>query len=210
MTPALELLAAWRVVPVLTIDDARLAPRIAVALRDGGIPCAEITLRTPAGLAAIRLASEVDGFAVAAGTVRSPDDLDAAVEAGARLIVSPGLDEDVVERAVSVGIPIVPGVATATELQHAVRRGLTAVKVFPVAQLGGPAFLAALAAPFPEVAFLPSGGVTIDDAAEYAALTCVPAVSGSWMVPAAAVRDGDVDTIRRRAHETIRLLEVIS
>lgn len=142
-------LARNRLVPVVVIDDPAHAIPVSEALRAGGIHCAEITLRTPAGLESIRRLADQTDFLVGAGTVVNAGQVDAAVLAGARFVVSPGLGDDVVQRARELGISGIPGIATATELQHAVRLGLTAVKLFPAGQLGGPAAVFALAARSP-------------------------------------------------------------
>lgn len=186
------------IVPVITIDDAARAVDLAEALSAGGITCAEITLRTPAGLPAIAaIAAALPDFTVGAGTVLTPTDAANATDAGARFLVSPGFDDDIVTYARTRGILPVPGVATATEVQRALRAGVDHLKLFPAAQLGGRAMVDALAAPFPQVRFLPSGGVTAANAADYAASPAVFAVSGSWMATRAMIADGDWDTITR-------------
>ena len=192
------------IVPVIVIDDAAKAPDLAAALLAGGIGCAEITLRTGGALEAIRAASGLNGFTVGAGTVLSVDDVDRAAEAGAGFIVSPGLADDVVERSLAHGLEVFPGVATATEVTRAARLGLDRVKFFPAAQLGGPAAITALAGPFPGMRFLPSGGVTAENAADYVAVPAVFAVSGSWMAPRALIADGAFAEIERRSRETVQ------
>jgi 2-dehydro-3-deoxyphosphogluconate aldolase/(4S)-4-hydroxy-2-oxoglutarate aldolase len=184
-----------RIVPALTIDDADTAEALARALAAGGISCAEVTLRTPAAFGAIAAMSRVPDFIVGVGTVLTPDQLDAAIEAGARFAVSPGFDDDVVDAALRRGIGVLPGVATATDLTRAVRRGIGVVKFFPADRLGGLATIRALAAPFVGMGFVPSGGVTTDLAVEYLADPAVVAVSGSWMAPRALIGAGDFDAI---------------
>jgi 2-dehydro-3-deoxyphosphogluconate aldolase/(4S)-4-hydroxy-2-oxoglutarate aldolase len=198
----LGALAGHRVIPVIVIDDAARALDLARALTAGGIPCAEVTLRTPAALDALRAMAQLDGFTVGAGTVRSATELEAAVDAGASFAVSPGLDEDVLRLADTHGIGMLPGIATATELQHALRLGVRTVKFFPADRLGGLDGICALAAPFPEVGFVPSGGVTAASAPEYLAHPSVPAVSGSWMASRRLIADGDFAAIERLAAET--------
>jgi 2-dehydro-3-deoxyphosphogluconate aldolase/(4S)-4-hydroxy-2-oxoglutarate aldolase len=193
------------VVPVITIDDASRAVDLASALAAGGISCAEITLRTPAGLAAIEaIAAALPDFTVGAGTVLTPADASRSVDAGARFLVSPGFDDDLVAYARTRGVLPVPGVATATEVQRALRAGVEHVKLFPTAQLGGRAMIDALAAPFPSVRFLPSGGVTAANAADYAQSPAVFAVSGSWMATRAMIAAGDWATITRLSAATQR------
>lgn len=200
------MLNGSRIVPVVVLDDAAFAPDLADALAAGGIPCAEITLRTPAALDAIRAVAGRPGFAVGAGTVTTAAQVDAAVDAGATYLVSPGFDEAVAERAAHHGVPFIPGVATATEIQRAIAAGLDHLKVFPAAAVGGISALTAFAGPFPDVRFLPSGGVSAANAADYLALPSVFAVSGSWMVPAAALAARDADTVRALSAEAIEAL----
>lgn len=193
------------IVPVVVIDDPGRAPDLIAALVAGGIRCAEITLRTEAAIPAIRAAAEAatDDFLVAAGTVLSRTDVEDAVHAGARLIVSPGLDDAVVARSAELGVASVPGVATATEVQRAFSVGLERLKFFPAAPMGGLAMMEALAAPFPGVRFMPSGGVDASNAAEYAASPAVFAVSGSWMAPRELIAAGDWLEITRRSREAM-------
>lgn len=190
-------------VPVLVIDDAGVAEPVAAALREGGIRCAEVTLRTAAGVDAIAAIRDLPDFTVGAGTVLTPEDVDRVIDAGARFIVSPGLADDVVQRARVHGIDVVPGVATATEVQRAVRLGLDRVKLFPAGELGGLGMIRALAGPFPGVRFLPSGGVTAGNAAEYLASPHVFAVSGSWMAPRELIEARDFDAIARLSRAAV-------
>jgi 2-dehydro-3-deoxyphosphogluconate aldolase / (4S)-4-hydroxy-2-oxoglutarate aldolase len=187
MSAATAVLERVRVLPVVSLSDAALARPLAEALLAGGLPIAEITLRTAAGLASIREAAAVPGFTVAAGTVLTAEQVDACVDAGAGMIVSPGLDDAVVARTQERGATAVPGVATASEVQRALAAGCTDLKLFPAGLLGGPDLIRALGAPFPQVRFVPSGGVSAATAPDYARLPNVLAVSGSWMVPADAV-----------------------
>lgn len=206
MTDPTEVLGGNRIVPVVVIDDARAAPDLADALAAGGIRCAEITLRTPAGLDAIRAVAGRADFVVGAGTVLTADQVDAVTDAGAQFLVSPGLDDAVVARAAELGTPIVPGVATATEIQRALSRGIRHLKLFPANLVGGLAAVRAFAGPFPDVRFLPSGGVSADNAAEYLASTSVFAVSGSWMVPPGAVASGDLEAVQRLSAAAVAAL----
>lgn len=191
-----DVLHGSRIVPVVVLHDADFAPDLADALSDGGIRCAEITLRTPSALDAIRAMAGRADFAVGAGTVTTAAQVDAAVEAGATYLVSPGFDDAVADRARVLGIPLIPGVATATEIQRAVAAGLDRLKLFPAATIGGPAAIAAFGGPFPDVRFLPSGGVSAANASEYLSLPGVFAVSGSWMVPGAALAARDAERVR--------------
>ncbi|WP_076673410.1 MULTISPECIES: bifunctional 4-hydroxy-2-oxoglutarate aldolase/2-dehydro-3-deoxy-phosphogluconate aldolase [unclassified Microbacterium] len=207
---ASTVLNGSRIVPVVVLDDASFAPDLADALTAGGIPCAEITLRTPAALDAIRAVAGRSDFAVGAGTVLTAAQVDAAVDAGATYLVSPGFDDAVAQRAAQRGVPLVPGIATATEIQRAIAAGLDHLKVFPAAAVGGTAALKAFAGPFPGVRFLPSGGVSATNAAEYLALPSVFAVSGSWMVPASALAAGDAETVRALSAEATAAVGVMT
>jgi 2-dehydro-3-deoxyphosphogluconate aldolase/(4S)-4-hydroxy-2-oxoglutarate aldolase len=194
------------IVPVVVLDDERSAEPLADALTKGGITCAEITFRTAAAPAAIRRIAARPDFLVGAGTVITTDQVDAAVDAGARFIVSPGLDLEVVARARALGVTVLPGIATPSELQAAVRAGLSAVKVFPVEQLGGLGFIDALSAPFPEVQFLPSGGIRPDTARTYLDHPAVFAIGASWMVSRADIAGGRFDLIARASRAAVTAL----
>jgi 2-dehydro-3-deoxyphosphogluconate aldolase/(4S)-4-hydroxy-2-oxoglutarate aldolase len=195
-----------RIVPVVVLDEPGRAAGLMGALARGGVRCAEITLRTPHALEVIATAAGAHpSLIVGAGTVLSPADVDAAADAGAAFLVSPGLDEAVLQAAARRGLPALPGVATATEVQRAVRLGLERVKFFPAESSGGVATIRALAGPFPGVRFLPSGGIGPGQAPGYLAEPAVFAVSGSWMVPASAVDSGDWETIERLSAEAVAL-----
>ncbi len=187
------------VVPVVVLDDPAQALPLGKALLAGGIDVIEVTLRTAAGLDGIRELSALPDLQVAAGSVLNAAQVDEVHEAGAEVVVSPGLSLDVLDRADKLGLPALPGVATASELMTAADRGLSEVKFFPAGLLGGPAGVRALSAPFPGMTFMPSGGVSPDNVAAYLALDCVPAVSGSWMVEPALLRAGDWDEVTARS-----------
>jgi 2-dehydro-3-deoxyphosphogluconate aldolase / (4S)-4-hydroxy-2-oxoglutarate aldolase len=189
------------IIPVVVIDDPSNAVDLAHALMNGGIYCAEVTMRTPSALQALALMSTVSGFTAGVGTVRSVADLEAAHASGARFAVSPGFDESIVELAQERSIDILPGVATATEAQHAHRCGLRVVKFFPADRLGGLDGIRALRGPFPDLRFVPSGGVTATTATDYLADPAVPAVSGSWMATRELIAAGDFTTIERLSAE---------
>ena len=192
-------LAEIAVLPVVVLDDAADAAPLADALAAGGIPCAEVTLRTEAGVAAMAAMRGVDGFLVGAGTVVSAPQLERSVEAGARFVVSPGWSAAVVAGAQAHGVAVFPGVATASEVMTAYEAGLRTLKLFPAAQLGGPGMITALRGPFPDVRFVPSGGIDIDNAADYLALDAVPVVSTSWVAPRAWIAEHRFDEIAERA-----------
>jgi 2-dehydro-3-deoxyphosphogluconate aldolase/(4S)-4-hydroxy-2-oxoglutarate aldolase len=197
--PQPSLLRRCPVVPVVVLDDPDRAVPLGKALLAGGIDVVEITLRTDAGLEAIRRLAGLPDLHVGAGSVLVPDHVDQVVEAGARFAVSPGLSADVVQRCRARGIPALPGVATASDLMAATALGLDEVKFFPAGLLGGPAAIRALAAPFTRMSFLPSGGVNADNMADYLAVPAVPAVSGSWMVAPELLRKGDWAEVTARS-----------
>lgn len=191
-------------IPVVVLNEARHAPALAGALLAGGIRVAEVTFRTAAAAEAIRLMSAAEPtLLVGAGTVLNPTQVDQAAEAGARFVVSPGLDAAVVRRAQHHGLPVYPGAVTPSEIMAALDLGLTTLKFFPARVYGGPAALTALGAPFPQVRFIPTGGVSVTNLGEYLSLPNVAAVGGSWMVPAAAVDTGDATTVRRLTAEAV-------
>jgi len=169
------------VIPVLVIEDAARAAPVGRALVAGGLRALEVTLRTPAALDVIREMSRIEGAVVGAGTVLNPRDLDAAVEAGARFIVSPGLTEPLARAARAAGIAFLPGVATAGDIMRGLDLGLTRFKFFPAETAGGVAALNSLSAPFGAVRFCPTGGVTLATAPAWLALPCVLCVGGSWL-----------------------------
>lgn len=198
-------LAGQRIVPVVVLDDAAFAVDAAAALAAGGISCIEITLRTPAAVDAIAAIASAGSLLVGAGTVLSPDDLNRVVDAGAQFVITPGVDREVIDLALSLGIDILPGTATATDIQAVLRSGLVAVKLFPADRLGGVDMIKALAGPFPDVAFVPSGGVSLANIGAYLAHPNVPAVSGSWMATRDLLASRDVATIERLSREAVAL-----
>jgi 2-dehydro-3-deoxyphosphogluconate aldolase / (4S)-4-hydroxy-2-oxoglutarate aldolase len=196
------------VLPVVTVTRPDQAVPLAEALLAGGLPCVEITFRSDAAVEAIRaIRSQVPGMLVGAGTVLTTAQADAAVDAGAAFLVSPGFGPDVVEHALALGVPMLPGIATPTELQAALRRDIRVVKVFPAAVLGGPAFLQALEAPYPMVRFVPTGGVTAANLADYLALDCVAAVGGTWLARAGTVASGAWGEVERLAREAADIVQ---
>lgn len=176
-----ERLNDARVLPALAITAADTAGLIARTLGDSGLGCVEITFRTAAAEAAIAQASALPDVCVGAGTVRSPDQARAAAKAGARFIVTPGTNPAVIEICHELGLPVFPGVATPTEVERAMELGCTVLKLFPAAVLGGPDLLRALAPVYPDATFIPTGGITEANAAEYLRLANVLAVAGTWI-----------------------------
>jgi 2-dehydro-3-deoxyphosphogluconate aldolase / (4S)-4-hydroxy-2-oxoglutarate aldolase len=197
-----DLLSISPVVPVVVLDNAADAVPLARALARGGVRIMEITLRTPAGIEAIeRVAAEVPETTVGAGTVTTPEEVDAAVKAGAQFIVTPGATDRLLAAALDTGLPLLAGANTLTEILRLREHGQQAVKFFPAEASGGAAYLKAVAGPVPDVSFCPTGGIGPANAAQYLALPNVGCVGGSWLTPAAAVRAGDWAAIERLAGE---------
>lgn len=171
------------VIPVLVIDEVVHARPIAEALVAAGLRALEVTLRTPVALDAIREMTQVEGAIVGAGTVLNERDLEASLEAGAHFIVSPGLTEPLAKAAIASGIPFLPGIATAGDIMRGLDLGLSRFKFFPALAAGGIPTLKALAAPFPQCRFCPTGGITQRTAPDWLGLDAVPCVGGSWLVP---------------------------
>jgi 2-dehydro-3-deoxyphosphogluconate aldolase/(4S)-4-hydroxy-2-oxoglutarate aldolase len=191
------------ILPVLVIDDPQVAEPLGRALLASGIGQVEVTLRTGAALDALRVLASIRGLRVGAGTVLSAGQADAAADAGARFLVSPGLSDEVLNAARAAGIPAVPGIATATELMRARSLGLRTVKFFPAEQSGGRAVIAALAAVFPEISFIPTGGIDAARARDYLLHPSVVAVGGSWMVPPEAIASGDIPRVEALCREAL-------
>ena len=177
----LERVGRHRILPIISIDDAEGAAPLGDALAAGGLPVVEITLRTPAAEAALRTLAARGDLLVGAGTVLNPDAAKRAVDAGAKFLVSPGFNPKTVRWCADNDVPIVPGTSSATDLEAALDHGVTVVKFFPAEALGGVKMLAALAAPFTSMRFVPTGGITVDSMEQYLSLPSVLAVGGSWM-----------------------------
>ncbi|MGQ4365529.1 bifunctional 4-hydroxy-2-oxoglutarate aldolase/2-dehydro-3-deoxy-phosphogluconate aldolase [Streptomyces sp. SAS_272] len=197
------LLAEARIVPVLTVPDLGTAAPLARALAAGGARSAEVTFRTPDAEQVVKAMAAEGGLVVGAGTVLTAEQAERAVAAGARFLVSPGLDDEVLDAARALGVPVAPGVATATEVMRAVKAGIDTVKLFPAEPLGGRTMLRALAAPFPGVRFMPTGGIDSAALPGYLSEPAVLAVGGSWMVTPALLRSGDYAEIRRLTAEAV-------
>lgn len=194
-----DTLATTRVMPVVTIENAEWATKLGATLVEAGLPIAEVMFRTPAAASALAALAETPGLLVGAGTILTPDQVDEAVDAGARFIVTPGFSSDVVRRCDELGVPVFPGVSTATDVMSAHAHGLRVVKFFPAAAAGGPASIEALSAPFSQMRFIPTGGISAQNIDAYLAVPSVLAVGGSWMVPTDGMRRGDFDAIRSLA-----------
>lgn len=191
------LMRAAPVIPVLTVADVRIAQPLAAALVAGGLTTLEVTLRTPAALQVITEMAKVDGAVVGAGTVLNPRDLDAAQRAGAVFAVSPGLTASLARAALDRGFPLLPGIATASDLMRGLDLGFERFKFFPAMANGGIPTLKALAAPFAQCRFCPTGGITPDNADQWLALDAVLCVGGSWLFSG----DFDADVVLQRAKQ---------
>ena len=198
-----RILAAAPVIPVLVIERLEDAVPVARALVEGGLPVLEVTLRTSAALDAIRAMRSVQGAIVGAGTVLNPAQYEAAVEAGAEFAVSPGLTDRIADAAAGGGAPLLPGVASASDIMRALDRGFSRLKFFPAEAAGGLPALKAFGAVFGGVKFCPTGGITPDSAPEWLALESVLCVGGSWLVPAGGAVDPDA--VRERARRAAEL-----
>jgi 2-dehydro-3-deoxyphosphogluconate aldolase/(4S)-4-hydroxy-2-oxoglutarate aldolase len=205
-TDTLAALAAARLVPVVVLDDAADAALLGGALVAGGLPVAEVTFRTAAAEESIRIMADRGVLLVGAGTVLTADQVDRAVAAGAAYVVSPGLSRAVVERCGEHGVLALPGAVTATEVQAALELGLSTLKFFPAGTSGGAAAIKALAAPFGDVRFVPTGGVGPGNLQDYLAVPAVVAVGGSWMVSRDLVRAGDFAAITRLTADAVDLV----
>lgn len=202
-----ERIRKIRIVPVIKIEDAEDAVPLAEALSKGGLPCAEITFRTSEAAEAIRRMKEYcPDILVGAGTVLRAEQVDAAIEAGAEFIVSPGLNPRTVKYCQEKEIPIFPGVATASEIEQALELGLSVVKFFPAEVNGGLPAIKALSAPYTEVEFMPTGGVNQDNVKDYLAFSRVIACGGTWMVPGDLMKEKRFDEIERLTREAAELI----
>jgi len=182
VTDTIARISEIGIVPVIVLDDPGLARPLADALAEGGLPCAEVTLRTPRAAEVLTVMARDPRLVAGAGTVLTVAQVDAAIDAGATYIVTPGYSRDVVRAGQDRGIPVIPGVATPTEIQMALADGITLVKFFPAEAIGGARALSAMAGPFPMLRFIPTGGITPGSLDSYLALPSVAAVGGSWMV----------------------------
>ena len=204
---ALQIMRDAPVIPVIVLHDAAQAVLLARALVAGGVRMLEVTLRTPQALACIEaIARHVPDAVVGAGTLRTASDARACAMAGARFAVSPGLTTAVGQACRDVGLPLLPGVATASDIMAAQEQGLTALKFFPALQAGSIAMLKAWGGPFGDVRFCPTGGVSLANAADFLVLENVVCVGGSWLTPADALAQGDWTRITKLAAEASQLL----
>ena len=201
----IELIKSLRIVPVVAISDASKAEDLANALVAAGLPIAEITLRTPASLEALKIAANNKDLHVGVGSLRNGEDLKKAIDAGATFAVSAGFSPSVAAEANKQGIPYFPGVSTPTEMLQAINEGITTLKFFPAETLGGVNALKAMSAPFPGITFMPTGGITAANARQYLELPSVVAVGGSWMVAQKLIDAGDFDEIISLTQEAVKV-----
>ena len=207
MNEMLDTLGRMGVVPVVKIDRVEDAVGLGSALLAGGLPCAEITFRTEAAEEAIRrIASNLPEVILGAGTVRSVEQADRAVSAGAKFIVSPGFNEKVVDWCLDNEITVTPGVATPTEIEMATDKGLDILKFFPAEAMGGIKTLKAISAPYVGIKFIPTGGISRDNLADYLSLPSVHCCGGSWLVKADLITGGKFDEITKLAKDAVSLV----
>lgn len=201
----LEICRKAPIVPVLVVEDAAHAGPLARALVSGGLPALEVTLRTPAALDVIRAMAAVPGGVVGAGTLLTPDDVAAAKAAGAQFGVSPGATDRLLDAAEEVGLPMLPGAATASEAMRLLERGYSMLKFFPAEASGGAPALKSLASPLPQIRFCPTGGVSPQNARSYLSLPNVVCAGGSWVAPKDKVEAGDWQAIEHLARDAAAL-----
>ena len=207
MNPHVEALGAAGIVPVVVIDDADRAAELGAALAEGGLPSAEVTLRTPQALDAIRALAAIPGFSVGAGTIVDPSQVELAMAAGAQYAVSPGFRASVSRECAAQGLPLIPGVVTPGEIMAALEAGHGVVKFFPAGVSGGAPMLAALAAPFPGLLFMPTGGIDESSLAEYLRVPSVLAVGGTWIAPRPAIAAGEFATVTMNARNALTIVK---
>jgi len=211
MTTTTEIAAQLRklrLVPVIVIEDPASAPGLGRALSDGGLPCAEVTFRTAGARDALaRLTAEFPDMLAGAGTVLTPAQAKDARDAGAKFVVAPGFSPGVVDYCLENDIPVFPGVATPTEIEAALSRGLSVLKFFPAEPLGGLAYLKAISAPYGGVSFMPTGGISLQNVGAYLSFPRVVACGGSWMAPAEWIAAGDFEKITAEVAKAVAAVQ---
>lgn len=210
MNETLEKLGQYGIVPVVVLNDSKDAAPLADALCEGGLACAEVTFRTEAAAESIKIMSENHPeMMVGAGTVLTVEQVDEAVAAGAKFIVSPGLNPEVVKYCLDKNIPITPGVVTPSEMEQAIELGLNLVKFFPAEPSGGLAMIKAVAAPYTMLKFMPTGGINPNNVKEYLKDDKIFACGGSWMVKGNLVDEGNFDEIKKLTKEAVDIVKEI-
>ena len=198
------------IIPVVVIEDAKDAEALGRALKEGGLACAEITFRTTAAEDSIKIMTEkFPEMPVGAGTVLTVEQVDKAVAAGAKFIVSPGLNPDVVAHCIKMGIPIIPGTCTPTDVEKAMTFGLDVVKFFPAEPAGGLNFIKAIAAPYTGIKFMPTGGINAGNVRDYLKYDRIIACGGSWMVKGDLIKTGNFKKITELTAEASRIVKEI-
>ncbi len=202
----LDIMNLAPVIPVLVIDDVEASVSLAKALVEGGLTAIEVTLRTTNALDCIgAIAREVEGAIVGAGTVLNPNHMEAAIDAGSRFLVSPGATQELIDAAKKSEIPLLPGVATASEAMGLAEEGITTLKFFPAQQAGGAAYLKAISSPLPHITFCPTGGINADNAQDYLKLPNVVCVGGSWVAPKNLIMNSEWAAITKLAKAASQL-----
>ena len=206
MNEVLKQIEKLRIVPVVVLEDSKDAAPLAKALVDGGLPCAEVTFRTEAAEESIRIMAEkYPDMLIGAGTILTTDQVDRAVNSGAKFIVSPGFNSKVVDYCIEKNIPITPGVSTPSEIEAAIEKGLEVVKFFPAEQSGGLPFLKAVSAPYNKLKFMPTGGINPENVKDYLAFDKIIACGGSWMVKGSFVKNKEFDKITELTKEAVKI-----
>ena len=210
MNEVLKKIGEIGIIPVVVLDDAKDAEPLAKALIEGGLPCAEVTFRTAAAEEVIRkMSTAYPDLFVGAGTVLTIEQVNRAVDAGAKFIVSPGLNPEIVKYCVQRGIPVCPGTCTPSEVEQALALGLDTVKFFPAEPAGGLGFIKAMAAPYTGVKFMPTGGISAKNVREYLAYDRILACGGSWMVKNDLVKAGDFEKITELVREAADIVKEV-
>ena len=210
MNEVLNKLHEIGIVPVVVIDDAKDAIPLAKALIEGGLPCAEVTFRTAAAADAIKaIADNFPEMLVGAGTVLTTEQVDRAVAAGAKFIVSPGTNPKVVKYCVEKNIPITPGTCNPSDVEQALECGVNIVKFFPAEPAGGLKYIKAIAAPYVDVKFMPTGGINANNVRDYLAYNKIWACGGSWMVKGDLIKAGDFDKIKELTAEAVQIVKEV-
>ncbi len=210
MADVLSRLESAGLVPVIKLEDASRAIPLAETLAESGLPVAEVTFRTDAAEASIRaIAKSVPSVLVGAGTVLTVDNAKAAMDAGAAFMVTPGFNRKVVEFCLERGIPVTPGINNPTGVESALDLGITTVKFFPSEPSGGIKMIKAMAAPYGMVRFIPTGGISKDNLADYLKVPAIMACGGSWIVPAKKITEGDFDTVGELIKEAVSIVKSV-
>ncbi len=210
MNKILERLSSFGIVPVVVLNRSEDAEPLADALCNAGLPCAEVTFRTDAAAESIKIMKEKHPeLLIGAGTVLTTEQVDRALDAGAEFIVSPGFDPEIVDYCISKNVPIVPGCVTPSEVAQGVHRGLEVLKFFPAEQAGGLAMIKAMAAPYTNVKFMPTGGISEGNLASYLECNKIVCCGGSWMVKADMVESGDFSAISEKAKRAVEIVKTV-